>query len=149
MVVKVEMVEDFNENGLFKSILLGIYQEKEGDVFVKFSKLVAHVYIKMNVYSIIINCLQSLGHEYRIKENEVSNEKTIYTVILKRRKSKIVDLEVWRKEVFCTSYTQVCIASFIPLKIKTKIMLREIKTLIEKTIEIQEASIKHLNHLLA
>ena len=140
------MSDAYTPNNVAKSILHKLYKDKseETDIIVRLCRLLSHTYIKMQAYAIMIQSLESMSIRYRMKENEVNKSNTIFTVIAEPMKLRIVELEISGNEVFCTAYTQLCIASFIPLIPHTRIMLREIGDLIKSTIKTQEAYISML-----
>lgn len=76
---------------------------------------------------------------YRIKENNVNKFKTVYTLIRKPSKFKIVEIEVVGNELFSTAYNLLCFANFIPVVPRAKVMIREISDLIKSTISVQDA----------
>ena len=121
-----------------------IYKEKneDTDIVTEFCKILSYSYLKLCVYRSIIHTLESFGVRYRIKENEVAKNKTIYTIISEPKKIKIVELVIIGTEIFCSAYNQLCIANFIPLVPLTRIYLREVSEIIKSTIEIQQEYLK-------
>ena len=137
--VELEMQDQYMQNNVGKTMLWVLFKKKdEFNLIEKFCDWVSHVHIKLYSYSIIIRTIEQIGLRYRIKENEISNERTVFTLIVEPKKNKVIDLEIFYNELFCTSYNQLCIANFIPLLPKAKIMIREIESLIKTTIRIQQ-----------
>jgi hypothetical protein len=138
------MQDQYVPNTLHKIILQKIYQQKseDTDILTKFCDILSHSHIKLYVYNIIIQTIESTGVTYRIKENEITPNKCIFTLIVDSKKNKVVEIEINGKEIFCTSFPQLCIAKFIPLVPMKKVMIREISEIIVSTIEIQQEYMK-------
>ena len=135
------MTENYSRNNVAKNVMQKLFLSKsdDSDLLIQFCRVLAHVHIKLYVYSIIIQTLESIMPRYRIKENEVSKSKTIYTLIRDPSKYKIVEIEVVGNEVFSTAYNLLCFANFIPVVPRAKVMIREISDLIKSTISVQDA----------
>lgn len=142
------MQDDFFPN-LYKNILVSLWQgsntkvietfsDSKNDILTTFCRLISHSHIKMYVYSIIVKTLEDKKVRYRIREKEHKPNKVIFTIIQEQRKTKIADFEVMSNNVFSTAYTHLCIGNFVPLCPRKKIMCREIRSIIENTLEIQE-----------
>ena len=123
-----------------KTVLQNIFKGKkdEDNILRLFCEIIVHSHIKMTVFKLLTEVLESLCLKYRIKENEVNKQKTIFTITLEPKKNKIIEIEINKKEIFCTAYSQICVANFIPLVPQMRICLKEIPEIILSTIELQK-----------
>jgi hypothetical protein len=132
------MKSEFYKSGIFKKTLIKLHKDKaEVDILSSFCKLLAHIHIKLYIYKIIITTLDEKKLKYKLKEIELNKKKTVFTIILEPRKTKLAEIEVNEKSIFCTSYNQLCVANFIPLSPRAKIMIRELRDILEDTIDLQ------------
>lgn len=135
------MGSEYKPNGLFKTVLQRLHQEKKQDILVEFCKLLANMHIKVCAYKAIIQTLELKKVKYRLKEIE-SAEKNIYKVFSETNKCRVVEVEIVGNEIFCTSFTHFCINKFIPLSPRTRVYLRELSSIISYIIDIQDEYLK-------
>lgn len=109
----------------------------------EYIELLVHTALKIQVYRILVKSLEDLDLKYRIKEPVTSKDmKTQYTVYTDPYKNKAIDLEINKNTLKISTYVQLCINRFIPLRSLVEIKLSELQSLLIYTITRQQSVIK-------
>jgi hypothetical protein len=136
--VKLSMSPEFQPSGLFKTLLVRTYRQKtDADLLAAYSRLLAHTHLKLLTFKTITEALSSQPSLYTLQEQKLSSSRVIFLISAADQKSKLAEIEVCGISLFFTAYNQVCLSSFIPLCPRVRVMVRDVKEMIERTAGLQ------------